>query len=203
MRFIPPPSVATTLAKLGKVPFFVWLILAQAFIFVCAPAIAPPEEVGRLQAALTVYMILTTAFLALLTKRPLWMKATLNQGVAWFVGGFVVTAVVVSSLKGVLLGLHALQLTGPLYLIIFHSLVVSTSETFIFQGFLPQLITPIVAQAAFGIFHWAAYLGNWTGIFTAFIAGIVFYLVARRFNIWLACGIHSGFNIGILGILVG
>lgn len=202
MRFLLPPSVAATLTKLGKVPFFVWLILAQAFIFVCAPAIAPPNEVGRLQAALTVYMILTTAFLVLLPKRPSWMKATLNQGIAWFVGGFVVTAILVSALKD-LPGLFALQLTGPMYLIVFHSLVVSTSETFIFQGFLPLLITPVVAQGAFAVFHWAAYLGDWTAILTAFIAGLVFYLVARRFNIWLACGLHSGFNIGILGILLG
>lgn len=202
MRFLFPPSVAATLRQLGRVPFFAWLILAQAFIFVCAPAIAPPAEVGRLQAALTVYMILTLAFLALLKTRPLWMKATLDQGIAYFIGGFVATAVLVSALKG-LPGLNTLQLTGPLYLIVFHSLVVATSETFVFQGFLPLLITPVVAQGAFAVFHWAAYLGDLTALITAFVAGLVFYVIARRFNIWLACGIHAGFNIGILGILVG
>ncbi|GAI81553.1 unnamed protein product [marine sediment metagenome] len=197
----PLPAVNSTLRKLRKTPFFVWLILGQSFIFVTAPAIAPPNEVVRLQSALTVYMILTVAFMVLQKKKLPWMQATLNQGIAWFFVGFLVTAIVFSALN--LQGFNLFQLTGPMYMIVFHTLVVATSETFIFQGFLPHIITPVVAQGAFGIFHWASYLGNWEAIGIAFIAGLVFYGLAVRFNIWLACGVHAGFNIGMLGILVG
>jgi membrane protease YdiL (CAAX protease family) len=144
-------------------------------------------------------MVLTTAFFALVPRLP-WMKANLNQAIAWFTGGFVGGVVLFTSILALPKFFGVMALTGPIYLTLMHTLVVATSEEWIFRGFLPELITPIPAQIAFGVFHFAAYGGDWWAILMAIVAGFVFYLISRYTNIWTAIGIHSAWNVTILGI---
>ena len=182
-----------------KTPFYVWLLLAQAALLVNASVIAPAEEVGRFQTVLLVYMVLTTAFLALTPKQP-WMRANLNQAVAWFTGGFVGGVLLLTSFQALPRFFGALSVSGPVYLTLTHALVVAVSEEWIFRGFLPALITVIPAQIAFGVFHFAAYGGNWWAMLIAIVAGFLFYAIARYTNIWTAIGIHAAYNTVILGI---
>jgi membrane protease YdiL (CAAX protease family) len=177
----------------------VWLLLAQAFLLINASVIAPPGEAEHIQTTLLVYMVLTTAFFALVPRLP-WMKTNLNQAIAWFVGGFVGGVVLLTSVQALPKFFGAMALTGPVYLTLMHTLVVATSEEWIFRGFLPELITPIPAQIAFGLFHFAAYGGDWWAILTAIVAGFVLYLIARYTSIWMSIGAHAAINTVILGI---
>jgi len=186
-------------AQFKRVPFFIWLLLANAFLLVSAPAIAPPDQVEHFQTALIVYMLLTTAFMSLVPRQP-WMKVNLNQAIIWFTGGFIVTVILLTSIREIPRFFASMQLTGPVFLTVFHAIVVATNETWIFQGFLPILVGPLISCAAFSIFHFAAYGGAWPALATAFIAGLLFYFIARRFNIWLAVSIHAAYNVVILGI---
>jgi membrane protease YdiL (CAAX protease family) len=192
-------KILSSLGQLRRVPFFVWLLLAQAFLLVNASAVAPAGEVGRVQSVLLMYMVLTTAFFVLVPKLP-WMKATLNQGIAWFVGGFVAGVVLFSAVREIPRFFGFLEVSGPVYLTTVHLLVVATSEEFIFRGFLPELITPIPAQVAFGLFHFAAYGGDWIAMLVAMVVGFVFYLIARYTNIWTVIGLHAAYNTVVLGV---
>ena len=182
-----------------RIPFFVWLLLANAFLLISAPAIAPPDQIGRFQTALIVYMLLTTAFMTLVPRQP-WMRVNLNQAVVWFVGGFIATVILLTSIREIPHFFTSMQLTGPVFLTAFHAIVVATNETWIFQGFLPILVGPLISCAAFSIFHYAAYGGAWPALLTAFIAGLLFYFIAKYVNIWLAVSIHAGYNVVLLGI---
>ena len=189
-----------SLGALRKIPFFVWLLLLQAFLLVNAPAIAPPNSVDTTRSALIVYMLMTATLMPLVPRQA-WMKVGLNESIAFFVGGLVVGSFVFAAFRELVTGVFSLSLSGPLYLLVLHVFVVATSEEIIFRGLLPVIITPALAQVFFGFFHFYAYGGSLIGIFIAIIAGFIFYAITRYLNIWAAVGIHAAYNATVLGIL--
>lgn len=180
----------------------VWIFLALGFLLVNASVIAPAGEVERFQTLLIVYLLLMVAFLGLVPRIP-GLHVPFNQAVLWWVGGFVATVFVMTGIQGISgLGLavptYAVGAAG--YLIVMHAIVVASAEEIIFRGVLPKLITPILAAGAFAIFHAAAYALDPMGIIIAFIAGLFFWVLTVRFSIFLAIGVHGGYNTALLYI---
>ena len=109
--------------------------------------------------------------------------------------------------------------------IIYHSILVSPSETLIFQAIIPlwvsltfakvtskvdmilvdvekrTLLIYIISQLIFGIYHISAYGGNWTSIAVAVGLGMVFLYSARSYGIPFAIGVHLSWNLAVLGVL--
>jgi len=195
------------LGTLRRVPFVIWLLLAQFFVFAGASQIAPLGEAEHLKEIIIFYILFQVALLAYWKKRPPWMRATLNQSIAWFTGAFVVTVFVlvgIGAARGWLgFGVPTYAIAAPLYLLVVHGLVVAASEELIFRGMLSQIITPVPGAAGFAIYHTWAYQGNPFSIFIAFIAGMFFYLLMVKTNIWAAVGVHFGWNSYCLGIWTG
>lgn len=193
-------TVGATFHTLRKVPFIVWLWIAQLFLLINASAIAPPAEVGTFQTILIIYMLAQLMFFRFAPKvRGLQMN--LNQAIPWFVGGLVVTMFVLVGVQGIRgLEVQTYAVSAAVYLIIMHTLVVAVSEELVFRGLLPAIITFVPAQILFGLFHWSAYGGGLWAILIAIIAGFLFYAITRYVNIWAAMGSHAGYNLAVLQI---
>ncbi len=202
---MPPlfPTITATLGTLRRVPFVIWIILGLFFVYAGANQIAPAGQAQHFKDIIVFYLLFQVAILAYWKRRSPWMHATLNQGIAWFVGGFVITVFVIvgiNAARGLGLETTTYSVTGPLYLIVLHALVVAFSEEIIFRGLLSQIITPIPAAIGFGLFHFWAYGGGWVSILIAMGAGVLFYVIMRKTNIFAVMGIHGGYNTAILGI---
>jgi len=99
-------------------------------------------------------------------------------------------------------GLQAYAVGAPMFLIILHAGVVAVAEELIFRGALPLVITVIPAQISFGLFHFAAFGGDWAMILMAIVAGFIFYGIMRLTGtIWASVGTHLAWNFYALGIL--
>lgn len=202
MQLLPP--LGAMFGTLRRVPFVIWLLLTQFFVFAGASQIAPIGEAEHLREIIIFYILFQVALMAYWRKRPKWMRATLNQGIAWFTGGFVVTVFILVAI-GAARGWMGFETTtysttAPIYLLISHALVVAFSEEAIFRGLLCNIITAIPANVGFAIFHYWAYGGNWFSMAIAFVAGIFFYIIMRKTNIFAAMGVHGGFNTWALGL---
>jgi len=194
-------AIGAVLGKLGKVPFIVWLWIAQLFLLIQAPSIVAPDQVDTLQTILIVYIVAELMFLDFLPRVP-GAKMNFNQAIPWMVGGFVVAVVVVTGVGFVRgLGVQNYALSAALYLIVLHAIVIGVAETFIFQATLPTLITPVPAQILFGVFHASAYGGDIVAIILAIMAGFVFYAITKYTNMYTAMGVHAGYNVAVLHLL--
>lgn len=194
-------AVSAVLAKLGKVPFIVWLWILQLFLLINVSSIAPAGQVDTLRTILIVYIIAELMFLDFLPKVP-GGSMNLNQAIPWMVGGFIAAVVIVTGIGFVHgFGVQTYALDSPIYLIVVHSAIVGVSETFIFQATLPKLITPIPAQILFGIFHISAYGGDVMAIILAIMAGFIFYAITKYTNLFVSMGAHAGYNVAVLHLL--
>ena len=202
---MPPlfPSLAATFGTLRRVPFVIWIIIGLFFVYAGAEQIAPVGQAQHFKDLIVFYILFQVALLAYWKKRPAWMQATLNQRIAWFVGGCVITVIVIvgiGTVRGLGLETTTYSVTAPVYLIVTHALLVAFSEEIIFRGLLSQIITPIPAAVGFGLFHFWAYGGSWVSMSIAMFAGLLFYVIMRKTNIFTVMGIHGGYNCGVLGI---
>lgn len=195
------PSIGATLRTLRHVPFQIYLWLLLAFMLVNASAIAPAGRVEHFQTILIVYMILMLVFVRMSPKIR-GLKMNLNQAIIWFVAPFVATTIIMTGLMGFRgLEVPAYAVGAATYLILIHTCVVSFCEEEIFRGALTNILTAVPAAAAFAIFHWGAYQAGPMAMLTAFIAGLVFYIIYRYTNIWCVAGLHAGYNVAIIGVL--
>ncbi len=204
MHLLPPLGVM--FRALRRVPFALWLMIALFFMLAGAEQIAPTGEAKHFENVIIFYILFQVALLAYWRKRPPWMRATLNQGIAWFVGGFVVTVFILVGM-GIVRGALGFETatyatTAPIYLMATHAIVVAFSEEAIFRGMLSHhtMLTAIPANIGFAIFHVWAYHGNVFSMCIAFVAGILFYIIMRKTNIFAAMGVHGGFNTWALGL---
>lgn len=196
-------ALLPSFAAIRRIPFVIWILVAQAFLLINAETIAPAGQADVLRTILIVYMLLQTAFFRFSPRVP-GLTMNLNMAIVWLVSAFVVTAFVLAGIRGLVTGMLQVQayaMGAPLFLVILHTLVVAVCEELIFRGFLPLLITPFLAQIAFGLFHASAYGFAPMMILTAIIAGFFFYIVMRKTNIWVPMGIHAAYNLVVLGVL--
>jgi membrane protease YdiL (CAAX protease family) len=194
-------SPRSALGPLRRVPFIVWLWIAQLFLLINAPAISSPADVEKFRTIIITYMIAQLMFMSVLPIIK-GIKFNLNMAIAWFVGGFVVTLLVVTGFQFLKNGLQmqTYSVSAAMYAIVLHAVVVAVSEELVFRGELPAIISVIPAQVLFGLFHYSAYGGNPLSILIAIIAGFVFYGVMKFTNIWTAMGAHAAWNVAILQI---
>jgi len=199
-------QISAATRKIRKVPFILWLWVAQFFLLVNAPIIAKPEQVDMFRTTLIIYMIGQVLFFKLGSKVP-GLNMNMNMALPWFAGGFIGTVLVITGIQAIrevtIAGLQTqmYSLSAAVYFIVLHALVVGVAEELMFRGFLVQIFTVVPAQIFFGLFHASAYGGDLFSIIVAVGAGFIFY-TAMKFsgNIWLACGIHAGYNIGVLRV---
>lgn len=109
--------------------------------------------------------------------------------------------------------------------IIYHSILVAPSETLIFQAIIPLwiyltfakltdktdlilvkvekriIITYIISQIIFGVYHFTAYGGNWTSIATAIALGMIFLYCVRSYGIAFGIAVHLSWNMAVIGVL--
>jgi membrane protease YdiL (CAAX protease family) len=186
------------ITALLRMPFFVWLLIGQAWLLVNASLIAPEGMAERTQTLILVYMVLSLAFIVVTGVRPL--KGTLNQQIVGFVGGMVGTIVLLSAMREIprIFAVPAISATAATYLIILHAIVIAASEEVIFRAALPKIMTPIPAQVVFGLFHLAAYHLDWMAVLIAMVAGIILYFIADRLGLQWSIGVHAGYNLAVL-----
>lgn len=108
--------------------------------------------------------------------------------------------------------------------IIYHSILVAPSETLIFHAIIPLwvyltfakmtskmdlilgqvekriVITYILSQVIFGVYHFAAYGGDWTTIAVAVALGFLFLYCVRNYGIAFAIAVHLSWNIAVIGV---
>jgi hypothetical protein len=181
--------------QLRRIPTFVWLLLAQAWLLINVGALLPPEEASRYQIMILVYITLTLGFVGL-TKGKIPFLEPMPRALLGFTAGFVLS---IFALKALEIPLTAGILTvAPLYLLVFNGAVIAASEEVIFRACLPKLTGPIFAQGIFAVFHWAAYGGAIMWIGFAFVAGLVFFAIAVRLGLSWAIGIHTGWNLSLV-----
>lgn len=192
MQFFP------SLAFIKRIPMIVWVFLGLGFLLVQASLIAPPAEVERFQIILVTYLVLMIAFLRL-APRVSGLYVPFNTAILWLVGGFVGTVFLMTAVQQVPgLAIPPYAAGAALYLLILTAIVPAAAEEVIFRGALPRLISPLLAAAAFSIFHAAAYQLAPVGMLVAFFAAIVFWVLTVRFSIYLAIGVHAGWNTAIV-----
>jgi len=200
---MPPliPPLSTTIAKLRQLPLTIWMFIALAFMFVNASAFVPQGEMERFRSVMTIYMIMLLLFLPY-AKKAVGYQLNLNKAIAYLAGGFVITVFVMTAFRAVIPALagQTYVVGAPIYFLVLHIFVVAFSEEMIFRGALSTLITPIPAAVAFGVFHVSAYGGSISSIFVAIVAGLVFFVIMKKTNIWAAIGVHAGWNSVMLGI---
>jgi membrane protease YdiL (CAAX protease family) len=171
-------------------------------LYVNAGAIFPKEYVPKVQSIMLLYMIMTFAFsIATNYLPPEVHKPFLPELLSFFVFFFV--------FAGILYGLpiqtasHIFQISETIkialpFMVLF-AFVVAYTEELIFRGILPKFLTVIGSNLLFGIFHWYAYSGDIYSILIATIFGFVFSFVAERFGLMSAVGMHTAWNLRILG----
>lgn len=93
--------------------------------------------------------------------------------------------------------------------------LVVPSEEYIFRGILPEYvrlmfkssryceqIKYIIGAGLFGVFHFAAYGGNWSSIAFAFGMGLILQYVKDNAGLPASMGLHMAWNTAILGLLI-
>ena len=94
--------------------------------------------------------------------------------------------------------------------LVFQIGVVACAEEIIFRGVIAGELTKhvrpifvyIISSFLFSIFHFAAYGGETFPLIIAFVFGNILLLLARRFNIGAAIGLHAAYNLFIMGVTV-
>lgn len=192
------PIVARSLFAL---PFSVWLLLFQTFMLVNITIFFPPETSENARFVILTYMVFTLAGLTVFGKTPPWFAMPTEHALRYFVVGLLGTTLILSTI-GAGAGLEFLlpwstydPVRQNLALVFFQAFVVATSEELVFRGILPQFLGWLPAQVVFGLFHFVAYGGDWSGILFATLAGTLFYLIARHTSIYTAMGVHTAWNI--------
>lgn len=196
-------EIITTLKIVRRVPFLIWLFIIQLFLLVNVSLIAEAGQVETFRTVLIVYMLGEVLFYAVARNKPN-LNLDINRALPYFVGGFVITTLMMLSVGYVARGM---EVTGYatnafVYLIVLHSFVVAVAEELIFRGLLPSLITWLPSQILFSLFHASAYGWDVSALVVAFVGGCVFYGITKYTNIFMAMGCHAGYNLVLSGVWV-
>lgn len=188
--------------NLGKIPLGLIVVILQTFLYVNAGAIFPEPYVQQARDIILLYMIMTFAFtiatnyVPVDVKRPFWEELSVFL-VSFFLFGAVLKAVPLSQGEHIFQVEQTLRVALP-FMILF-AFVVAYTEELIFRGVLPKFLGTVLSNALFALFHWYAYAGNIYSILIAFVFGMVFSFVAQRFGLMGAVGMHTAWNLKILG----
>jgi len=204
----------TVLEKLS-VPFLVFYSLLFMFFYTNGEAILGPQNFDK--SVMTTYglLFLFTAvaylFHTRMTKKavisPL-LKTSLAVHVASLALGGLVTFVILFLVYEILLGFRVPAERQPIQenpvfwaVCVFQISIVAPTEELTFRVLWPSMIGGMLAQVAFGFFHWMAYGGDLNAIAFAVAIGMVWWMVVsahRKYgflNVSFAIGSHATLNI--------
>lgn len=196
-----------SIKELGLAPILAFL---NVFLYINAGAFVGPESgmtVVEFKEIILSYIILIAvvgSFKAF--SEPEFPKEGLNQSMFYFTAAFAATALILTGWKA-LPNFGVLAVGGSTINIIIQGSTVAFSETYVFQGSLPSFfgkgwLAAIVAQVFFAVFHLYAYNLSIGLMFIAFVAGIIFYGIAKLTgNLYAAAGVHMAYNLVILGVI--
>lgn len=194
-------KVPTITKSLFKLPFSVWLLILQGFLLINTEIFFPPQIADRIRFVILTYVVLTLAGISVFGASPPWFKQPAEVALRYFVTGLVTTTMLLSLFTNVSVFEFLLpwDTTDPvkqnLALVAFEAFIVAASEETVFRGILPYFVGWLPAQLIFGVFHYVAYGGDWSGILFASLAGMLFYQIAARSSIYTAMGVHTAWNI--------
>lgn len=208
-------------ARLGQA-----LFIAQMSALITSPYFFPDNPVS-FEVAIT-YIIMTFGFMLYNRKiQDEIQTISLLRSVGFAILGFWVTWAIVLLFYGVWLQVEfpvvAVGQIGGIVLT--QMLFVAPSEELVFRLAIPNIlksmfvkqawILPIIySQTIFAMFHITAYQGNITGMFVAFVIGMLWYFACRipfedadgkkrPIGIGLTIGSHVAYNLTVGGVLAG
>ena len=198
----------------------VLIAVLQGFLFLNANVLWGPDWPA---ASVSIYLFLEAIFLGWLGyglvirgKRPVWIESSFSRAILMWMSGLIVTWVVVYGLFTFILHYQwpTIEANRALPILVYQAVFVTTVEEVIFRGILPSEVEdlerwprfPVLligTQALFAVYHLAAY-GGWNSLMIwAFIFGMIWVWVSRRWTIYWTMGSHLAWNACILGILSG
>jgi membrane protease YdiL (CAAX protease family) len=174
-------------------------------------------------AGVSIYLFLEAIFfgwlgygLVVKGTRPSWLDADLPRAALMWLSGFVLTWVVVYGLFTFILHYDwpTIGANQALPVLVYQAVFVTTVEEVIFRGILPSEVKdlerwprfPVLligTQVLFAVYHLSAY-GGWNSLMVwAFLFGMIWVWVSRRWSIYWTMGSHLAWNGCVLGILSG
>lgn len=187
--------------SLKKLSIGLLVVIIQMMLYVNAGAIFPEPYVEQAKQIILLYMIMTFAFTLVTRYIPPEMTRPFAPELMTFFVSFFIFAGLLYALP-LNTGSHIFQIETikiALPFMLLFAFVVAYTEELIFRGVLPKFLTRIGSNLLFAVFHWYAYAGNIYSILIAFIFGMVFSLVAEKFGLMSAVGMHTAWNLKILG----
>lgn len=201
--------------NLKKLSIGLIVVIIQMMLYVNAGAIFPQPYVEQAKSIILLYMIMTFAF-TLVTRYipPEATKPFIPELMTFFVSFFIFAGLLyalplqtgshifgswnqIKPVGGVIFQIETIKIALPFMLLF--AFVVAYTEELIFRGVLPKFLTTIGSNLLFAVFHWYAYSGNLVSILIAFIFGMIFSFVAEKFGLMSAVGMHTAWNLKILG----
>lgn len=158
-----------------------------------------------------IYLAGVSLFLGIQEQLPNEFEKPLVQTINGFIASFIVSTllfIVVYDLGFYFTNVEAMPLGRIPATLVFQLVIVVASEEIIFRGVVFQYFTKhfnwivgmFISAFAFSLFHLAVYEGSMGALFTAFLMGLVFAYMTKRYNIGVAIGLHASWNLFVLGV---
>lgn len=188
--------------NLSRISIGLIVVIIQMLLYVNAGAIFPKPYVEQAKSIILLYMIMTFAFTMITrfippdVQRP-FIPELANFFITFFIFAGILYALPIGRESAIFQIQDAIKIALP-FMVLF-AFVVAYTEELIFRGVLPKFLTDIGANILFAIFHFYAYGGNIYAMGVAFIFGMIFALVRNYFGLMGATGMHTAWNLRILG----
>ena len=189
--------------NINKISLGLIVVIIQMFLYVNAGAIFPEQYVEQARNIILLYMVMTFAFTIVTNYIPSEVKRPFTEELLMFFVSFFLFAGVLSAIPISSSGAHMFQINEAVkialpFMLLF-AFVVAYTEELIFRGVLPKFLGVVLSNVLFGVFHWYAYHGNIYSILIATMFGFIFSFVAEKFGLMGAVGMHTAWNLKILG----
>jgi len=201
-------------SRVIKTPFIFILIIIQVYFLINGKAHFPnwDESYGQL---MIIYLLMTVVFLVWSgreTRREL--NKPIGESIGIFVGFFFATYIllfITATFSGTEITPIPPELFWPT--VIIQVCVVAVAEEIMFRGVFLEHFGIIVSSVLFAVWHSYAYgvlyyipegigLGTITSLVIAFVMGIVFAIVSRKWGLSGSIAIHACYNLFVSGAFI-
>lgn len=165
-----------------------------------------------------VYIIMPPSLMAILffmgaikTNKKPFSRTPFGKGMVYLLIGLMVTwAIALVIIYGFDIKVGKISAQYVLPIMLFQLLLVAPSEEMTFRELIPRMFDKLkwhwrmaFSQGIFGLFHIATYGAKVELLIFAFIFGCLLLVLADRYGLPLAIGVHFAYNCVMLGILSG
>lgn len=191
------------------IPLGLVIFLAQLWVYV---------NIEEWRSKIIIYMVMTATLFSLgawRIEKGLFNRSFIKSLPKFLL--FLAITLIPLSILAVIIGGQSLTIIPEalagisLALILAHILVVSTSETYVFQGMIPEalenrgiskIIVYVLSAGIFAFFHFMTAGGIWILLLPYFALGLIFLYVGRKYTrrtLLASVGCHAGWNLFVLG----